>query len=117
MTTEELKLLRRMLTRAEQEAQPGPQPEPPPVIAVGDVVQIRPLSCSTFGGMLLYVAKTEPHQLRGFLLRPHRGGCREAWSKWHYADVERIGQTSWPDPEFARRRWCFEEGKCPVTGR
>ena len=27
---------------------------------------------------------------------PHRGGCRQAWLKLDYSDVERVGRAPWP---------------------
>ena len=90
--------MRKLLARAEQ-AQPAAH-----AIAAGDVVQLAPLADAKFGGMLAVICQTGPAQLRGFLLRPHRGGCREAWLTLTHTDVIRIGTTRWPDlPPFARR--------------
>ena len=98
LTPEEARVLRSLLARAEI------LPDcPPPPIAVGDVVQIQPLADRAFGGMLLQVCQTLDYELRGFLLRPHRGGCRQAWLRLKPPEVERIGRVCWPDPEFARR--------------
>ena len=75
-------------------------------------MQLHPLADSTFGGMLALITQAGPHQLRGFLLRPHRGGCREAWLRLPPTAVERIGPARWPNPPFARR--CeFAGGFCP----
>jgi hypothetical protein len=74
-------------------------------IAAGDVVQIRPFADQTFGGMLAVITQARPYQLRGYLLRPHRGGCRDAWLKLKHCEVERIGRGLWPADEtpFAAR--------------
>jgi hypothetical protein len=72
-------------------------------LAPGDIAQIRPFAEPTFAGMPVQITATEPHQVRGFLLRPHRGGCRESWLSLKHCQLERVGRTWWPDPEFARR--------------
>src|SRR5437763_16769188 len=107
---------RAILARA---ALPADLPAPTAPIAAGDLVQLHPLADRTLGGMLLYVAQVySPQELRGFFLRPHRGGCREAWHRCNPLHVSRIGATLWPDPEFARRRWCYDPRRgCPLTGR
>jgi hypothetical protein len=104
LTAIELRSLQAIVHRAELSPAP-PTDEPAPDIAAGDVVQIRPFADHAFGGMLAMVMKAEPYQLRGYLLRPHRGGCREAWLRLHYCDVERIGRSFWPadSTDFARR--------------
>jgi hypothetical protein len=97
LTPQESALLRALLAReAESPAEYAD-------LAAGDVAQIRPLADATFGGMLVQIAAAEPHQVRAFLLRPHRGGCRDAWLKLKHCELERIGRSYWPDPEFARR--------------
>lgn len=117
LTIIEARALRSILARV---TTPADFPTPAPAdVAPGDLVQLQPLADRTFGGMLMYVAQVySPHELRGFLLRPHRGGCRESWHRAKPTDVVRIGPTLWPDPEFARRRWCFNELRgCPLIGR
>jgi hypothetical protein len=94
-------------------AREAPPPETQPaILSAGDVVQIRPEACATFGGMLLQIGQAEPHEIRGFLLRPHRGGCREAWARLHPCDVQPIGATWWKAPPFATRRDC-DLPRCP----
>ena len=97
LTSEEARVLRNLLARAEV------IPSPALPFMPGDIVQIQPLADQTFGGMLVEVCQASPYELRGFLLRPHRGGCRQAWLRLKPVEVERIGRTYWPDPEFARR--------------
>lgn len=105
LTREETAILRRILER--HAAEPAaPAAELPAELHVGDLAQIRPFASPTFGGMVLYVAELRPHQVLGWLMRPHRGGCRAAWLTWNYCDLERIGPSFWPQPAFARRRWC-----------
>jgi hypothetical protein len=97
LTPNESALLRALLTR---ESQPDGEYTD---LAAGDVAQIRPFADEAFGGMLVQIARVEPHELRGFLLRPHRGGCRDAQLRLKHCQLERIGRVCWPDPEFARR--------------
>jgi len=106
LTPNEATLLRALLTREDVDA--GAEDFRP-----GDVVQLRPHACRTFGGMLAVVCQASPYELRGFLLTPHRGGCRDAWLRWRAGDLDLIGRTTWPDPEFAHR--CPDRGpNCSV---
>jgi hypothetical protein len=117
LTDEELKCLRRLIARAEHAA-PSPPSSDFQELAPGDVVQIRPSADRTFGGMLAAVTKAEPYELRAYALRPHRGGCAEAWLKLNHCDVERIGRMLWPpESRFALRRWCADPTRCPRGGR
>lgn len=112
ITDEELKALRRLIARAEHAA-----PSPPSgdflELAAGDLVQIRPSADRAFGGMLAAITRAEPYQLRAYLLRPHRGGCAEAWLKLKHCEVERVGRMLWPpESAFALRKWCADETRC-----
>jgi hypothetical protein len=100
LTPNESTTLRALLARESTAATPADYFQD---LAAGDIAQIRPLADATFGGMLFQVATAGPYELRGFLLRPHRGGCRDAWIRLKHCQLERIGRTWWPDPEFARR--------------
>jgi hypothetical protein len=103
LTPSELSSLQAIIRR-EQQCPAPPTDEFPADIGPGDVVQIRPFADATFGGMLVLIMKAEPYQLHGFLLRPHRGGCKEAWLKLKHCEVERVGHSYWPDSsDFARR--------------
>ena len=108
LTPSETRALRALLSREATTAAAIDAAE----LAAGDVAQIRPLSDRTFGGLLFFCAQVLPHQVRGYLLRPHRGGCREAWLNFHHADLDRIGRPYFPAPEFARRRECYA-ATCP----
>jgi len=98
LTSEELKALRGLLARAEACA--IAEPTTPDA---SDVAQLHPLADPIFGGMLFYITATRNGQARGFLLRPHRGGCREAWLTLPQSSLHPIGRAPWPGPEFARR--------------
>lgn len=100
LSPEEIRTLRTLLSRAEVSAA-GTGLAGVPVI--GDLAQIHPLAHPTFGGMLIWIAQIGDRQVRGSLLRPHRGGCREAWLSLPPTSVELIGRIHWPDPEFTRR--------------
>lgn len=100
LTPTESALLRALLAReATSQAAPLEYSD----LAAGDVAQIRPFADAAFGGMLVQITAAEPYELRGFLLRPHRGGCRDAQLRLKHCELERIGRSYWPDPEFARR--------------
>lgn len=104
LTPNESALLRALLAReSTSQAEPAEFTD----LAPSDIAQIRPLSDAAFGGMLVQIAHAEPYDLRGFLLRPHRGGCREAQLRLKHCQLERVGRVYWPDPEFARR--CSEQ--------
>jgi hypothetical protein len=99
LTPAETETLRAILAR---EAAPaiGSQPAK---LTTGDVVQILPAADRTFGGMLALVQQATPHQVRAILLRPHRGGCREAWLRLTPPEVARIGTAAPHNPDFAKR--------------
>lgn len=110
LTPAESRLLRRLLAR---EAAPAGHTAPA-AIRAGAVIQIRPEADAHFGGMLAVITQADRYHLRGYPLRPHRGGCREAWLRWKPTDLVRIGQTYWPQlPEFALRSACFDP-RCPA---
>lgn len=102
LTPAEVLLLRALLSR--EEVSPATDEEP---IRAGDLVQLHPLYDRAFGGMMAVVTQTECYGLRVYLLRPHRGGCREAWLHLHHTDVTRVGRLCWPElSAFARRSDC-----------
>lgn len=115
LTTLEANSLRAILKR---EFSPTPENyrDFPNDIGAGDVVQIRPFADQTFGGMLLVVTKASAYELRGYLLRPHRGGCREAWMRLKHCEVERIGRGCWPAAEAPFAARC-EDGGNPRCAR
>jgi len=112
LTSEELKALRGLLARAEA----GAIAEPATPDA-GTIAQLHPLADPVFGGMLFYITATRNGQARGFLLRPHRGGCREAWLTLPMSSLHPIGRAPWPDPEFARRCGAHPGPQCRYAQR
>ncbi len=82
----------------------------PGAIAAGDVVQLKPDADPVFGGMLLRVTRTNAHRIEGYLLTPHRGGCRDAWYRFPPSCVSQIGRLLYPEaawgfrPAFAERK-------------
>lgn len=66
----------------------------------GDLVQLLPSTDHVFGGMLFRVCKSSAYGVKGFLLVPHRGGCREAWHSYTPGQVRKIGHLHWPESEF-----------------
>jgi len=73
-------------------------------LAAGDVAQIRPQADPLFGGMLFATTQVHGDRIRGYLLRPHRGGCHEAWLTLKPTDLQRIGRMPHTTiPEFAAR--------------
>jgi hypothetical protein len=98
LTLIETETLRAILAR-----EAAPAASQPGAIAAGDVVQILPAADRTFGGMLALITQAKPYQLRAVLLRPHRGGCREAWLRLTPPEVARIGAAAPHAPEFGRR--------------
>ena len=116
LTPEELKCLRQLIARAELPAASPPRDFQE--LAPGDLVQIRPSADRTFGGMVAAITRAEPYQLRAYVLRPHRGGCAEAWLSLKHCEVERIGPMLWrPASAFALRAWCADATRCPRGGR
>ena len=97
LTPEELSTLQAIIAR--EQARPDPA-----AIDAGDIVQIRPSADRVFGGMLVSVMKADAFTLRGYLLRPHRGACREAWLKLNPCEVLRVGPALYDaGSTFARR--------------
>jgi hypothetical protein len=97
----------------------SPAPTQAEDIGAGDLVQLRPFADQAFGGMIAVVTAATLYELRGYLLRPHRGGCRDAWLRLKPCEVERIGRGHWPAnaTEFAAR--CEDQGapRCARLGR
>lgn len=70
----------------------------------GDIAQIYPTSDPDFGGLCVRITRASPYEVRGYLLMPHRGGCQEAWYRFHQRDLLRIGRAAFPDPK-PRSKW------------
>jgi hypothetical protein len=98
LTPAETQLLRALLSR-----EAAPPTQNAGELAAGDVVQILPAADRAFGGMLALITQAKPYQLRAVLLRPHRGGCRDAWLRLKLPEVARIGAAPQADPEFGKR--------------
>jgi len=82
---------------------PGPQPEETEAIAAGDIVQIRPSADPTFGGLVFRVGRLDDY-VHGYLLVPHRGGCKEAWLRYKPCEVGKLGTLRWPEAEWGLSR-------------
>jgi hypothetical protein len=114
LTIPEAHALRAILRRELSPAPPTSSAEAD--IDAGDVVQIRPFADQTFGGMLAVITRASDHELRGYLLRPHRGGCRDAWISLKHCQVERVGRGNWPAAEAPFAARC-EDGGSPRCAR
>lgn len=78
----------------------------PAELAAGDLVQLRPGSDRTWSGMLLRVTQVSTYELRGYLLVPHRGGCRDAWIRIPPPTVARVGRLIYAEPAWSLRKYC-----------
>lgn len=90
----------------ERPAAPPLEPGTAPV-AIGDVVQLKPSADRAWGGLLLRVKQLDP--VRGYLLIPHRGGCREAWVRLKACEFSRIGAL-----QYEEAAWGFRPFSVPV---
>lgn len=97
-----LEVLERNLCSPDETGTPAPESIEP--AQPGDLVQLRPAADPTFGGLMLRVTQTHTIGIRGYLLVPHRGGCRDAWLRWKHNDYGRVGRVRWPEA-----RWGFRD--------
>lgn len=97
LTTEELLTLEGILARA-RAAHARANLHQVATITVGDVVQLRPGADRTWESSLLLVMDTHNGRIRGQILRPHRGGCREAWYAYTPPEVVIIGRAPYAGP-------------------
>jgi hypothetical protein len=116
LTAAEMALLESLLTRARSfagvEWAAGLDP-----INVGDVVQLRPGADPHWETSLLVVTKIrEDAKVTGYVLRPHRSGCREAWYTYTPPEVIRIGGSPFPGPGRAIRNQSYPV-LCPKCAR
>lgn len=108
LTPDELLLLESLLTRERHTAGCARAPlydsiEP------GDLVQLRPGADPTWGTSFLLVCQIrEDGRVVGQILRPHRGGYREAWYSYSPPEVARIGRSPFPEPGAAIRSWSYD---------
>jgi hypothetical protein len=105
LTTEEFQALEAILQRARSEASSGTAPAD--AIAPGDIMQLRPGSDSTWETSLLFVHKVDAGKIRGAIMRPHRGGCKEAWASYTPPQLIRVGRAPFPEPAEDIRAWCY----------
>lgn len=112
LTPDEFAALDALLTRARASLALGPAL--PSAIAPGDVVQLRPGADPTWECSLMMVTKIRyDGAVQGQILRPHRGGCPEAWHSYRPPAVVRIGRAPYPEPAAAIRSWAY----CPPCPR
>lgn len=99
LTPAEIAMLENLLIRARHAATGG---HPADALTPGDVAQLRPGASATWDTSLFLVCQANRHQVRGQILRPHRGGCRLAWSTFTPP-----GPALYPAPPLAIRAWCY----------
>lgn len=68
----------------------------------GDIAQLRLDADPCWGGMLIRICQTG-WRLRGYLLVPHRGGCRDAWCSLKACELVRIGALPYPEAAWGFR--------------
>jgi len=113
LTTDELTALESLLQRARRDAARGVTATHE-ALTPGDVVQLRPGADPTWETSLMLVMQADPYKIRGQILRPHRGGCREAWASYKPPEVTRIGRAPFPEPAPDIKAWCYEP-PCPLV--
>lgn len=84
-------------------APPAVEPEQIELATEGDLVQLRSTADPVFGGLMLRVTQSRTLGVRGYLLVPHRGGCRDAWHRLKHCEYERVGRVRWPEAEWGFR--------------
>lgn len=89
---------------------------PPDELLPGDVVQLRPGIDRAWETSMILVTKVDSYKVRGQILRPHRGGCPEAWHRFRPGEVVRVGRIVYPEPPADVRAWCYEP-PCPLLQR
>ena len=103
LTEEELTLLESLLVRAraavriECEAGSG-------AIKAGDLVQLRPGADPTWECSFLLVGEVrDTGEIRGTILRSHRGGWKDAWYRYTPPEVAWVGRALFPQPSLKIR--------------
>lgn len=108
LTAEELLVLESLLSRARHAAGVDRASLLDP-IHVGDVVQLRPGADPHWQSSFLYVCRIRPDgRIEGQILRPHRGGYREAWWDFSLPEIARIGRAPFPEPGPDVQSWAYE---------
>lgn len=103
LTEDELATLESLLVRA-RAAGALALSESPNKVNVGDVVQLRPGADSHWGTSLLLVGQVrDSGEIRGTILRPHRGSWKDAWYRYTPPEVAKIGRSLFPEPPLAIR--------------
>lgn len=113
LTPDELAALDALVQRARADLAAG---EPSEDLMPGDVVQLRPGIDRTWECSLLLIMKVDGYRIRGQLLRPHRGGCEEAWYRFKPGEAVRLGRLVFEQPASDVRSWCYEP-PCPLQQR
>ena len=69
------------------------------------LVQIAPGAHPTWGGQPMRVTRVNENGwvLKGYVLVPHRGACREAWIEVPAAATRLIGELSWGEGDWLSR--------------
>jgi hypothetical protein len=118
LTPDELALLESLLHRARHAAGAG-YAALLDTVAPGDVVQLRPGADAHWETSLFLACEIrEDGSISGQILRPHRGGYREAWYTYRPPAVARIGRMPFPEPGLAIRSWSYGgPPSCPVCGQ
>src|SRR5579884_487367 len=70
-----------------------------------DIVQLKTSADETWGGMIMRVKRVHNGRLEGYLLRPHRGGWRDAWYKAKLCEITPVGNLTWPEAQWGFRPW------------
>ncbi len=116
LTPDELLLLESLLSRARHLA--GVERcAIADAIHIGDVVQLRPGADAHWESSLLLVCRIhDDGSVSGQILRPHRGGYREAWWRYTVPEVARVGRMPYPEPGLAIRSWAYDGPPCAACG-
>jgi hypothetical protein len=106
MTPDQLSALEELLAAA-RPAQAAGTAAAAEAIAAGDVVQLRPGASHTWETSLMLVTKNDGRRIKGQIMRPHRGGCMEAWGSYSAPELIRIGRLPFPEPATDIKAWCY----------
>jgi hypothetical protein len=110
--SDEITILEMLLARARQTGGANHQE-----IAVGDIVQLRPGADPHWQTSLLLVCRIlDDGGIQGQILRPHRGGYREAWYTYRPPEVIRVGRMPYPEPDLQIRAWSYDGPQCEACG-
>lgn len=116
LTPDEIAALEALLTRARQ-ANGADLAAIRETITVGDIVQLRPGSDPHWETSLLLVCRiSDDGGISGQILRPHRGGYREAWYTYRPPLVARVGRMPFPEPDLRIRSMAYDGPRCEACG-